>query len=288
MGSRSDKWKRVTRDNVCPICKRHDWCMVGDDAVLCMRIESQKPTKNGGWIWPLSETVASEWQHVKVSRKPCRTNSELDAIWRPRSIRWQEHGRCELDRLATVLGVTIMALWELNTGWDGKAWTFPERDEGGLVLGISRRFEDGHKRCAVGSRRGLTYSDRWNEPPGPVLLVEGASDVAAGITLGLSVIGRPSNRGGLEYLARLLPKAKRKIIVIGERDRKPDGRWPGWDGCRSVAVGLSKALRRGVTARLLPEAKDLRAWLNKSGPDATGEMLLRELREWRDEFYPKQ
>jgi len=255
--------------------------MVSVDTALCMRIESQVPVNNGGWIWPLTTKMVDEWQDVKVSRKPRRTNSELDAIWQPRVIRWREHGKCEIERLAKLLGVTVMALRELETGWDGRAWTFPERDESGLILGISRRFEDGHKRCAVGSRRGLTYSERWQKSPGPVLLVEGASDVAAGITLGLSVIGRPSCNGGLEYLAKLLRGVKRKIIVIGERDRKPDGRWPGWDGCRSVARSLSRGLRRGVTAKLLPDAKDLRTWLNRAGSDASGEMLLRELDEWR-------
>jgi len=31
----------------------------------------------------------------------------------------------------------------------------------------------------------------------------------------------------------------------------------------------------------LPDAKDLRTWLNRAGSDASGEMLLRELDEWR-------
>jgi hypothetical protein len=179
--------------------------------------------------------------------------------------------------------VSVAALRELSAGWDGRAWTFPERNGDGLIVGVSRRFEDGAKRCAVGSRRGLSYSDGWRETDGPVLIVEGASDVAAGITLGLSTIGRPSNIGGRKMLTNLLRNSERKLIVIGERDRKPDGRWPGMEGCKSIAAGLGKTLGRVVSARLLPDdAKDLRAWLRGTGIDTldveacrqTGKILL--------------
>lgn len=288
MGSKDGKWKRVSRQHVCPVCGKCDWCMVSADAVLCMRIESLKPTKHEGWIHPLDGNMASEWQRVPAMKATRRqSNAELDAIWRPRAELWRERGRFEVLRLAEALGVTIRSLRKLQTGFDGRAWTFPERDGDGLIVGISRRFEDGSKRCVKGSRRGLTYSADWNVLAGPVLIVEGASDVAAGITLGLPAIGRPSNRGGGAYLAKLLRGEKQKIIVIGERDRKPDGRWPGMEGCRSIAIGLSKALHRYVVARLLPgDAKDLRAWLNTAGIDASRERLLRELGEWQEDFCP--
>jgi len=282
MKTQTTKWKRVSKQHPCPVCQKSDWCMVTDDAVLCMRVESQKPAKSGGWIHPLNETAAASWDRVPVQKKQERTDQELDAIWRPRAERWREQGRGEVGRLAVILGVNVAALGELGAGWEGRSWTFPERNAAGLILGVSRRFEDGTKRCAVGSRRGLTYSDGWIERDGPVLIVEGASDTAAGITLGLAVIGRPSNVGGLKLLVKLFVSVKRTVIVLGERDRKPheslpailrrdhDPRcrgcpkcWPGCFGARKLAACLNRALSGKVLVRMLPdEVKDLRAWLN--------------------------
>ena len=66
----------------------------------------------------------------------------------------------------------------------------------------------------------MIYADNWLNYSGPVFIVEGPSDVAAGITLGLCVVGRPSNIGGVDLLAQLLRNVHRKIIVIAERDQK--------------------------------------------------------------------
>jgi hypothetical protein len=81
--------------------------------------------------------------------------------------------------------------------------------------------------------RGLVVPTTLKDLPDPVLLVEGASDVAACLTLGLAAVGRPSNTGGAELVAELLDG--REVLVVGERDQKEDGAWPGRDGARSVA-----------------------------------------------------
>jgi len=240
-------------------------------AALCPKSNgtgSVKKYGEYGYLYLLSSGIqTAEYQLPPVVKKPERSDSELDRLWRPRAEQWRDDGRNEIGRLATKLGVSVAALRELGAGWDGKAWTFPEKNEAGLIVGVSRRFEDGGKRFARGGRRGLTYSDRWNNGSGPVLIVEGQSDTAAGITLGISTIGRPSNVGGLKMLIPLLRDVDdRKLIVIGERDRKPDGRWPGMDGCKSIANGLAKELQRNVEAKLLP-AKDLRSWLNEQNID---------------------
>ncbi len=263
--------------------------MDDDSAALCPKSDgtgSVRKYGEYGYLYLLSPGTLADTYLLPVKKKRTRTDWELDAIWRPRVERWRENGRCEVGRLAVKIGVSLAALRELETGWDGRAWTIPERNGTGLIVGVSRRFEDGAKRCAVGSRRGLTYSDGWNGLQGPVLIVEGASDVAAGITLGLSTIGRPSNTGGKDMLVQLLRSSKQKLIVVGERDQKEDGRWPGMEGCRSVASGLSKALRRDVIAKLLPDdAKDLRVWLRGQSVDLrnakvccrTGQLLLARL-----------
>jgi hypothetical protein len=198
--------------------------------------------------------------------------------------RMAREGAGQLPRLAVELGVDTEALNLLNVGY-GKfqgslCWTFPERTPQGLVVGITRRLLEPRngvgKLCAKGGRRGLFFADNWASYNGPCYLVEGASDTAAGLTIGLCVIGRPNNLGGVDMLASLLANFSRPIVVIGERDKKPDGTWPGRTGMIETSKRLAKALRRPIKAMLPPDgSKDLRAWLNArdaSVEDAAGRL----------------
>ena len=55
-----DNIVRVTKGSPCPICDHTSWCSVFADggAAICMRIESDRPTKNGGWIHRLGEQTS--------------------------------------------------------------------------------------------------------------------------------------------------------------------------------------------------------------------------------------
>lgn len=246
-----------------------------------MRVESNKPVKGGGWFHPTDSALPTA-PFVPTKKPPKPTDKELHAKWAPMARNaWKNHGDAR-DVLAGILGVARWSLDELCIGWlPGSCWTIPEKNGYGLIVGISTRYRDGEKKCLPGSRRGLTYSESWESNPGPVLVVEGMSDVAAGITLGLATIGRPSNIGGVKYLTRLLGHhPTRKVVVIGERDYKQhktlpevvkkthDMRcrgcrvcWPGLAG-RDIARDLTKALSRIVRFKFLPcNAKDLRQWL---------------------------
>lgn len=61
--------------------------------------------------------------------------------------------------LADQLGVSIDSLQRLGVGWSitDNAWTFPERDADGKLIGIIRRLWDGRKLAISGSKRGLVY-----------------------------------------------------------------------------------------------------------------------------------
>jgi hypothetical protein len=73
-------------------------------------------------------------------------------------------------------------------------------------------------------------------------------------------VGRPSNASGAEDLAKLLHD--HDVLIVGENDAKPDGRWPGRDGAVRVAQELAKRWGRPIRWTLPPEdAKDARAWL---------------------------
>jgi hypothetical protein len=125
--------------------------------------------------------------------------------------------------------------WEAgDNGWPG-AWTIPERDDTGEVIGIAPRYEytpprrSGNKGCIPGSVRGLTYpvDDRglpaiWRFP-GPLLIVEGFSDVGSCLSRGVNAVGRPNTAGGTRYLAELLRQDRRPsgagpVIIVGEND----------------------------------------------------------------------
>lgn len=91
----------------------------------------------------------------------------------------------------------------------------------------------------------------------PVLIVEGMTDAAAAFDLGFIAVGRPSNIGGLSSLRSLL--AARKCVVVGENDRKADGRWPGRQGVEAVFETLKNECE---ISKIYPppETKDLRQW----------------------------
>ena len=288
---------RTRRGSPCPVCGKQDGhCLRMDDdgAALCPKSDGTGSVRRYGeygHLYLLSSGLSEQPVMLAKPAKKQLTDKELDALWAPRVKLWWEDSIAPTLRLADILGVDACALDELHVGFDGRAWTFPERNADGLIVGVNRRFENGRKRCTTGSRRGLTYSDRWSEREGPVLIVEGGSDVAAGLTMGLAVIGRPSNTGGVVMLWKLLHNCDRHIVVIGERDRQPDTnhpgkmRWPGMDGLKWVVSQLSgRDLRVG--GRLLPgTAKDLRGWFQASGIDccnreecfALGRELSRQL-----------
>jgi hypothetical protein len=181
-----------------------------------------------------------------------------------------------LTALARQLGVSRDALTDLDVGfredltkdedgdWVGTGtWvsTWPEYDGQERLIGILRRYWDGEKRRIRGSKSGLTIPGAWRKMEGPIYIVEGGSDVAAALTVGMCAIGRPSAAGGARYLAELLKDDTREVIVLGESDLKADGLWPGDPG--PFAAKLSRSLGRKVRAKLPPKScKDLREWVS--------------------------
>lgn len=270
MVNSSDNWIRVSHASACPVCGKPDNCTVSRDGqmVWCGRVSDGSIRENNGGQYlhrivdDLHQRLPIHFPEPPPRRKVART--DLPAI----ASAWSRNAELPHKRLAKELGIPIQGLIALDVGWNesSRCWSFPEKDASGKVIGINTRMEDGSKRRLAGGKAGLTYARQWNSGSGPVMLVEGGSDTAALIGIGLNVVGRPSNLGGVALLTELLAELpeQQDIIVIGERDEKPNGRWPGKEGAIKTARQLADGLNRTVYWSLPPDdAKDSRAWFQQ-------------------------
>jgi hypothetical protein len=268
MVSGSNNWIRVSHADPCPVCGYPDNCTVSRDGVMvwCGRVSdgSLRENKGGQYLHRLRDEVLPPYRVplplVTLPQKAKRT--DLPNI----ASAWAKHAEPHRIRLAGQLGIPVAGLNALDVGWNpsSRCWSFPEKDGSGKIIGINTRHEDGSKKRLAGGRAGLTYPEIWNSGTGPVFLVEGGSDTAALVGIGLNVIGRPSNLGGVALLTDMLSdlSSQQDIIVLGERDEKPDGRWPGKEGAVKTARRLADNLNRTVLWALPPDnAKDARDWL---------------------------
>ena len=301
----------------CPICNHIGWCGQRDDGlVLCKR--SPSPPEVAGYLYKGLAKDGQTAMYVEAGRehrqsadthresrgerRPAATPtpvSDLNEAFAAAVAAFSPDCRAAL---AAELGLPEGAMGELPIGWSDRAqhhgdhsitgaFILPEYDGQGRLIGVTYRFPAaavadrqggdgkplGTKSAPVGLKRGLTLPAGWREMSDPVLVVEGPSDVLAGRAVGLSVIGRPSNVGGADLLGQLC--RHRQVIVLGENDRKGDGRWPGKEGAELVARRLEATLKRPVPVALPPNGiKDLRDWVRQSVADwqAADLMAIRE------------
>lgn len=302
-GENGAGWRSVTPREPCPICGQDGWCCRAEDgAIICNRaerdglstagwraIKRQAGTDKCGLMLIRDDGLSTD---VVFDRKPrekkAKTPKVSPAIWKQRAAAYQNHMGDQRAVLASILGVDESALAALQCGWRPERgdWTFPERNAAGEIVGVSTRLavpitgSDGKvtsKMMVPGSSHGLFYApDAWAAGDGPILLVEGASDTAAAYTMGLAAVGRPSNTGGVEYLAELLRDvpASRPIIVVGENDER-DGKIPGQKICPGrngailTAKRLAEEMGREIAWAMPPaEAKDTRDYLRQAGRQA--------------------
>ena len=88
----------------------------------------------------------------------------------------------------------------------------------------------------------------------PVLVVEGASDVLAAMSLGHVGIGRPAAHAGMELLSQM-PLSRHEVWIIGENDAGA-----GREGMEKTYAAINKMTP--VVRKVMPPEgmKDLRAW----------------------------
>lgn len=281
----SGNWVRVSRSRPCPKCGKPDNCTVSADggAVWCGRVDVGAVRQNAGGQWLHLLADRPGWAPLPPRPEPKKRKSSGSPAVAAELYRRAYDLPRRLLELATDLGVSVESLRSLGVGWSGAWWSIPERSASGLTIGIQRRWKDGRKYQLPGGARGLAFMPgRWSRGDGPILIVEGASDVCALDALGLASVGRPGASAGADDLAQLLGPIdeNRPVWIVAEDDRLKGGKprelpashradcpacqmcWPGLAGARSVAASLAVRLDRDVRV-VLPGGghKDCRVWL---------------------------
>lgn len=278
-------WKRYRVQEKCPVCLHggkmghcSGCCYAGPLesplAVLCLRVQegSLKEAQGGmGWVHRLRDDEnRPRMAPQKPKQKPIASPGLSAMALRAES----EISEIRVSYLAETLGVSEDSLRRLRVGWIDEyldeptgevipvnGWSFPMVGDGKSVIGIRTRGLNGSKRSIRGSINGI-FVARGLEPTGPLVVVEGPTECAAFMDWGFSVIGRPSNTAGLDYIVayvkRFLPR--RPVIIARNADAA------GSDAERLTLMGvhtLSEALVKqkaccDVSVIYPPHTKDFR------------------------------
>lgn len=280
-------WRRVTRREPCTQCGRGDWCVRSETAIICMRVQegSVKPVKTGAGIGYLHRLKADVSPRSTICRKPAPVAQPGEPIaWGPILARFRTPPG-DLRRFADQLGVTVESLERLGCVWaeEHGAWAFPMRDADGEVVGVRLRSPGGRKWAIKGSKGGIFLPDGgMPDQAERVFVVEGPSDCAAALDIGLVAVGRASCSAGGDDLARLL--CRRDVVIIGDNDETktaPDGRTfrPGYDGAYGLAQRLlQKPAARTVRVIFPLRGKDVREWKANGATAAVIGMLAQNAR----------
>ena len=200
---------------------------------------------------------------------------------RPATINWDCLNKCYVQTfegtmvrdLLNPFDSRYLTLWNMQTGWDGEAYTFPVRNANDEIIGITRRWPDGTKGMVKGSQVGI-YIPRISFDPLPdewcLFICEGASDTATALDMGLRVIGRVSCQTGKDHIIRFcLSRDPAQIVIVADNDSA------GITGAKILSTDITQAYNRvggGVPKILvyLPgdNSKDLREYVQNGGTTA--------------------
>lgn len=241
----------ATESTPCPVCRKADGCLISHDgrSVSCRH------------LLPGVALGGDPWAGV-----PPELRIQSDAT--PEAGRWA----AEASRYAAALTDAHRAWIDARLGLppgalarypllgcsgvtpDGPIITFPEVDPHGRVTGIVARHPGpagDEKRALPGSKRGLSVPAGWQDQPGTVYVVEGASDAAALVAAGRCAVGRPSKTGGLRLLQPLFATwgRDRRVCLVGENDSVLSG---DSESAQGQARKLARLLGRDVHWGLPP------------------------------------
>lgn len=259
-----EQWERVSKHRRCPVCDHDHWCLICRDgsACICPRVESGRRAGEAGYLHRLTGAPAA-----RVRTNPVAIVRSLGADYSTFAMECQAAAERAgaIDHAARQLGVTAGSFRRLGVGWwaGRDCWTWPMTDScGRRVIGITRRFLDGSKRCMRGHRAGLylPHDLPADMSRSTMLIVEGGSDAAVGLDLGYWSVGRFSCQHGGVLLRRLLMHRCPALIVVCA-DRGNVHERQGGEALARDLLPFAQELR--LIAPPAPH-RDLRAW-RKSG-----------------------
>ena len=271
------RWLRVNKHHPCQICEKPDWCGISSEFCLaiCMRVQSQRPTRNGGWMHRLADDPPDV-----VYSKPIRTDAEPTINCGQYYADFMKGvSKKDVAAHAKSLGVDAESLFRLRIGWSEKdeAWSFPmERRRGAdfRISGFRLRADDGSKWAVTGSKAGLfvPQATKWGKG---LFIAEGPTDTAALLSLGINAIGRPSCLGQEDIIMDYVQMAKSTVVSIAS---DPDG--PGLTGSELLAQRLHS---KGIPVRILcpPRSADFRSYIREGATRETIMMLFHNANAWR-------
>lgn len=264
------EWKRVGKDDPCGICGKQDWCTFslpnGDwlGGWCCMRIDSERPLKNGGHLHAFDGERPKPKEVPLPPAQPLHFDHLLHG-WR------QETTSSQISELGMTLGVSGLAIDELGAGWapEHSAWAFPMWNPDKQVSGIRLR-NDVKKWAVKGSKHGVFFAEpaMMRISTDRIYICEGPTDTAAALTIGLFAIGRACCLGGEEIINAILDQLNPyEVCVVFDNDG------PGVTGAEKLCGMLALPV-----VRFVPPCKDLRATVANGANAALIEDMLKNSR----------
>lgn len=226
---------------------------------------------NGGWLHGARSSTA---EPSLYKRQMTGSSPAAPIDFQKLIDRWRTEKTGELEPYAATLGVQKEDLVDLNVCWapEYRAFAFPMFAPDGQIVGIRLRNEQ-FKWSVKGSHPGLfiPFNAIGRVPLDLILVTEGPTDTAAGLTLGFFCIGRPTCRGCEAMVVEVLRQLPvKEVVICYDNDEHIDKRGkrirPGPKG----AEDLARQIPFRVT-RIVPPTKDLREFLTIGG---TRDLLL--------------
>lgn len=263
------QWIRTTKSLPCPICNSVKYCSIAAeiDLICCMKVESNRPCKSGGWFHKQAEPMPEKKYHIRKAKE--RPNIDFESL----NMTYRSNLK-SCEGLALQLGVSERSLYRLGVGTDGVNTTFPMFDAYERVIGIRLRTSTG-KICVKGSRNGLFWpQDVYKDSPQDLFICEGESDTGALLDLGFDAIGRPGCLGGTELIQEFLAPRKRDVVIVSDSDEA------GIEGSKKLA---KKCKRFCKSLKIIkpPRHKDIREWKRAGATKNVIECVVRNTERFK-------
>lgn len=277
------EWVRLRGRERCAICQHVGWCGYSADksTVICMRVASDKPTRNGGWLHKLNDTTPKTMPTPAIAKRAnaIRTADLSLLMGNYRTA----VNPVRLSKLCKTLEISEIKIKLLDIGWahDKDAWAFPMTNSKAQIIGIRLRTNDGKKFSVKGGKEGLFVPTELSGSD-PLIICEGPTSCAALLDLGFDAIGRPSCSGGVTLTRDWLRRhGRRDVVIFGDHDSPkplPNGKTfqPGQEGAERLAAEILPVCR-SLKIVVPPRHKDARDWKKAGATKQTIEAVIQAM-----------